>query len=465
MEISDRSDKIQKKNKSGTMDMTTGNIVKLLLLFTVPLVLGNLFQMLYNTVDVLVVGNFVGKEALAAVGSTTPIVNIVVFFFHGVSIGAGVVISHYFGAKDMENLHKSVETTMAITFFFGVLFTIAGVGLVPFMLRMMATPEDVMGPATLYLRIYFAGILGLLIYNMGSGILRAVGDTKRPLIFLMCTSVLNIILDVLFVVVFHRGIDGVAYATIISQFVSALMVMTLLCRTHEIYRFSFGDMKPDWPIVSQIMSVGLPAGVQSMITSFSNVFVQAYVNSFGSSVMAGWSCYTKMDQFMFLPIQSMSQAGTTFVSQNIGAKNFKRANEGAVKAVLMGVTVSITFATIIWIFAGTVTRCFTGDESVIYYGKLFLRMNVYFMVFNGVNHMVAGTLRGRGDAKGPMIIMLSCFVVVRQIYLFTVNHLCRNVYTIGLGYPVGWVTCMITMVIYNNMVMKKYASADQTAES
>lgn len=440
----------EKKNKSGTTDMTTGNIIRHMVMFCMPLMLGNLFQMLYNTVDMLVVGNFVGKEALAAVGSTTPIVNIVIFFFNGVSIGAGVVISRYFGAKEEDNLHLAVETTMALTFIISIGFMIGGTYGVPFMLRMMATPEDVMGPASLYLRIYFAGVMGLLVYNMGSGILRAVGDTKRPLMFLIFTSLVNIVLDLFFVVVMRRGIDGVAYATILSQFASASMVLVLLCRTKEIYRFSFRDMRVDLSMTRQIMSIGFPAGIQSMITSFSNVFVQSYINSFGSSVMAGWSCYNKLDQFIFLPVMSMGQAATTFVSQNVGAKRYDRVVEGTRKAIVVGTSVTLVLAVIIWIVAGDAVRCFTADAEVVHYGKLFLRLNVFFMVSNGVNQIVAGSLRGRGDAKGPMFIMLGNFVLVRQLYLFIITRFVNDVRAVGLGYPVGWLCCCAMILLYNH---------------
>lgn len=252
-------EKMTSPKKTTAVDMTQGSIVRLLVLFALPMLLGNMFQILYNTVDVLVVGNFVGKEALAAVGSTTSITNMAVLFFNGFSIGGGVVISRYYGARDMERLHRSVETTMAATFVLSAAITAVGVAMVPAMLRFMSTPDDVIGPATVYLRIYFAGIAGLLVYNMGSGILRAVGDTTRPLLFLIFTSILNIILDLAFVVVFRAGIAGVAYATILSQFISAVLVISLLNRTGDIYRFSWRDMTIDRAILGQIFSVASPS--------------------------------------------------------------------------------------------------------------------------------------------------------------------------------------------------------------
>ncbi|SFG71781.1 MATE family efflux transporter [Oribacterium sp. WCC10] len=432
-----------------TLDMTQGNIIAQIILFAMPLMLGNIFQMLYNTVDSIVVGNFVGTEALAAVGATTMIINMLVFFFNGFSVGAGVVIGTYFGAKDMEKLHIATETTIASTFVLSLIFTVIGVlGVTP-MLNFMSTPEDVMSEATLYLRVYFAGISGLLIYNIGSGILRAVGDTRRPLYFLILTSILNIILDLVFVIVFKLGIVGVALATIISQFISAFLTLRLLTKTNDIYKLTWNDLQIDRATLGKIMLVGLPAGVQSVITAFSNVFVQAYINFFGSSCMAGWSCYNKIDQFIMLPMQSMAMASTTFVSQNMGAEKVKRANDGTKIAVGMILLITGIIATVIWIFAAHSVRLFTSDQSVISYGILFLRTNVYFLMFNCINHVLAGALRGRGDSKGPMIIMLVTFVVVRQIYLFIITRFIANTPAlVAFGYPVGWMSCCLIEVSY-----------------
>ena len=435
--------------KTTTRNMTEGSIAGQVILFALPLMLGNVFQMLYNTVDSIVVGNFVGTQALAAVGSTTMIVNMMVFFFNGFSTGAGVVIANYFGARNLKALHKAIETTMAATFVLSVLFTLAGVAAVRPMLRFMATPEDVFGEATTYLQIYIGGISGLLIYNMGSGILRAVGDTMRPLYFLVLTSVLNILLDLLFVLGFHCGIEGVAWATVISQFISALLILALLTRSNDIYRLTWRDLSIDRAILGSIFAIGLPAGIQSVITAFSNVFVQSYINFFGSSCMAGWSCYNKLDQFVMLPMQSMSMAATTFVSQNIGAGREERANRGTVITVSMAVGVTAVIVALLCLFAAPAVGLFSPDESVIAYGVLFIRANCFFLLFNCVNHVLAGALRGRGDSRGPMIIMLLSFVGIRQIYLFAVTRFVANTpLLVGFGYPVGWTTCCIIEVTY-----------------
>lgn len=448
-----------KEKLSSSVDMTYGPIAAQIITFAIPLLLGNLFQMLYNTVDTLVVGNFVGKEALAAVGSTSSIINVAVFFFNGFSIGAGVVISRFYGAHDTDALHTSIETTMAVTFLFGILFTVLGVPLVPQMLRFMSTPEDVFTSATTYLRIYFAGISGLLVYNMGSGILRAVGDAKHPLYFLILTSVLNIVLDLVFVIFLHLGIAGVAYATIISQFISAGLNLLLLVRSRDIYHFSFREMTIHWPTLAQILAIGLPAGLQSMITSFSNVFVQSYINSFGSSCMAGWSCFNKLEQIILAAIQSIANAATTFISQNVGAKKDERARQGVKISLGLSLCVTTIIATTLFTFARAASSFFSPDASVISYAVLFMRMDVFFLLFNGINHVLAGCLRGQGDSKGPMVIMLTAFVAIRQLYLFIGTRLTGSVYIICFAYPVGWVSCCLLETGYYLLRRRKQSKA------
>ena len=448
------------QHMGGTRDMTTGSIIGQIVLFALPLMLGNAFQMLYNTVDAVVVGNFVGKEALAAVGSTTMIVNMLVFFFNGFSVGASVVVARLFGQKDLPMLHKAVETTITLTFVICVVFTLIGIAGVRPMLRLMATPDDVFGDAVTYLTIYFAGITGLLIYNMGSGILRAVGDTTRPLLFLILTSLLNIALDLLFVIRFGMGIAGVGYATILSQAVSAVLILVMLTRTRNIYRLDWKDLQIDRQLTARIFSIGMPAGIQSVITAVSNTFVQSYINHFGSACMAGWSCYNKMDQFILLPMQSMAMAATTFVSQNIGASKRGRAQRGIRTTILLTLAVTGLIAAVLYVFAEPATGLFTKDTAVIEFSVLFLRTNVIFLLANCVNHTMAGALRGMGDSRGPMVIMLLCFVAVRQAYLFIITRFFFNTpRAVGFGYPVGWVSCCVIELLYYYITKKRGEAA------
>ena len=448
--------------KTTAKDMTEGPILRLLIAFALPLMLGNVFQMLYNTVDSVIVGNFVSKQALAAIGATTMIVNLFVFFFNGFSIGAGVVIGQYFGARDMEKLHDAIETTMAATFILSLLFSLLSIVIVDPMLRMMSTPEDVFHDASVYLHIYLGGIAGLLIFNMGSGVLRAVGDSTRPLYFLIFTSLLNIALDLFFVLVLKMGVAGAAVATIISQFTSAALILVLLSRTRDIYRLEWRELKIKWPILRRVFAIGLPAAVQSVITAFSNVFVQGYINVFGSDVMAGWSSYNKLDQFIMLPMQSMAMSATTFVSQNIGAGNDRRSDRGTVAALGLTCAVTGSIIALLVAYAPGAVRLFSPDEAVIRYGVLFIRTNVVFLLFNCINHVLAGALRGRGDSRGPMIIMLASFVALRQIYLFVVTHFIANTPKIvGIGYPVGWVSCCAAELLYFALKRRKRLAAEE----
>ncbi|WP_235986048.1 MATE family efflux transporter [Clostridium vitabionis] len=450
--------------KSTTKNITEGPIALQIIEFALPLMFGNVFQMLYNTADSIVVGNFVGTEALAAVGATTMITYMAIFFFNGFATGAGVVIANYFGGKNFERLHDAIETTMAATLAACLIFTLAGTLGAGVMLRLMATPDDVLGDAETYLRIYFLGVTGLLIYNMGAGILRAVGDTTRPLYFLILTSLLNIFLDILFVISFHMGIAGVAWATILSQFISSAMVLLVLLRTKDVYRFSFRDMRIDWGILRKIFAIGLPAGIQSIITSFSNVFVQSYINYFGSVVIAGWTCYNKLDQFIMLPMQSMAMASTTFVSQNVGARKMRRADEGTWTCIRITLAITLVVAALLWVFSPQATRLFSADPEVIAAGVRFLKAIVFFTAFNCVNQVLAGSLRGRGDSRGPMILMLLGFVAVRQTYLFLVTRFFINTpVSVGFGYPVGWMATCVMEVLYFRHQRKKRLAAERGA--
>jgi len=428
--------------------MTEGVIWKQLILFSVPLLIGNLFQQFYNLVDSVVVGNFVGKEALAAVGSTGTIINTLIGFFLGLSMGGNVVVSQYFGAKDDRGVHDALHTTLFITLALSVFFTIAGYFMVPNMLRLMSTPSDVFEEAKVYLQIYFIGISGLMVYNMGSGILRAVGNSRYPLYFLILSAVLNIILDLVFVLLFGMGVAGVAYATIISQFISAILIIYVLCRVDGSYRVILRDIRLDREMLKKIIKVGFPSALQLSLTSFSNVFVQSYINSFGSSCMAGWSVYGKIDQFGLLPMQSISLAITTFVGQNLGAGNVKRAKRGINIALLISIISTIILLTPIMIFSRELVWLFNREAGVIDYGSLFLRSISPFYLIVCVNQIYIGSLRGAGDTKAPMVIMLSSFVLFRQIYLYIISKTIGTITMVALGYPFGWILCSIAIYLY-----------------
>ena len=431
-----------------TRDMTQGTIWKHLLAFALPLMIGNLFQQLYNTVDSIVVGQFVSKQALAAVGSTTSIINMLVGFFSGVSVGAGVIISQRFGAKDPEGVHKAVHTTISLTLIIGLIGTVVGIVLAPIMLTLMKTPQDVFVEAKAYLQIYFGGISGLMLYNMGSGILRAVGDSRRPLYFLVFSSCVNIVLDLLFVLGFHMGVEGVAYATIIAQFFSAALIYITLYRTHDVHRFQPKKLRIYPEMVRSIIRVGLPAGLQQALTSFSNVFVQGYINSFGTNCVAGWSCYHRIDQFILLPMQSISMASTTFVGQNIGHRDLERTEKGIRTAVMLSIVVTGILIGLVVIFCAPLIKIFNDDPGVVEYGVMFIRLISPFYLIICFNQIYAGALRGAGDAKAPMFIMLFSFVLFRQLYLAIGTQFINTEWFVGLGYPAGWAMCSTLQLLY-----------------
>ena len=432
----------------GASDMTEGVIWKQLLQFSVPMAVGLLFQQLYNTVDAVVVGNFVGKEALAAVGSTSSIINMLVGLSAGLSTGASVLISQRYGAHDDRGLRDAVHTSIAATLVLCVFATAVGMLIVDPMLRMMSTPEDVFQQSKTYLMIYFAGITGLLIYNMGSAILRAVGDSRRPLYFLCFSAINNIIFDLLFVLAFGWGVAGVAYATILSQFLSALLVLYSLTHDNAAYGIRWRQLCIRRDVLRGIFSVGLPSGIQQGITGFSNVFVQAYINGFGSACMAGWSSYNKLDAFILIPVQSIALASTTFVGQNWGAKKLARARQGVRQTLTMSLGVTALLALVLIFLARPLLELFGNDESMLEYGRRFILVISPFYVTICFNQIYGGALRGIGCAKAPMIIMLFSFVAFRQLFLLANQLLGGSFVGVALAYPMGWVICSTLLALY-----------------
>ena len=433
----------------GDIDMTQGNIARHLIEFAIPLLIGNIFQQLYNTVDTWVVGNYVSNEAFSAVGTVGPIINMLIGFFMGFSSGAGVVISQYYGAKRYDKVHDTVHTAMVMTLGIGAVFTALGIAMIPFMLRLMKTPAEVMPESTEYLTIYFAGIIGLLIYNMGAGILRAVGDSRRPFYFLVVTAVLNTVLDLLFVIVLDMGVGGVAWATIIAQGISAALVVIELMRTDMCVKLRLRDLAVDREMLVKTVKIGLPAAFQMAVTSFSNVFVQSYINHFGADCMSGWTAYSKIDQILLLPMQSLSLASTTFVGQNLGVNDAKRAKKGANTALVMSVISTVLLMGPVLLLAPELIGFFNGKPEVVEYGTMMLRWITPFYVLCCFNQIYSGALRGSGNSRAPMVIMLLSFVVFRQCYLYVVTHFISNTtLPVILGYPAGWLVCSVLTFAY-----------------
>ncbi len=430
------------------LDMTEGSILKLLLTFALPLLIGNLFQQLYNTVDSYVVGNYVNKAAFAAVGSVGPIIHTAVGTFSGFATGAGVVISQYAGAKEHKNLSDSVHTALLFTFGLAIVFSIAGTIYAPFMLKLMDTPDDVFLEASQYLRIYFAGISGLMLYNIGAGILRAVGNSVVPLIALIISAATNIVLDLWFVLSFEMGVAGVAWATVIAQGMSAIFVLAVLTFTKAPYRILWNRFTFSKVLFKKIFIIGVPAALQMAITSFSNVFVQSYINHFDTNCIAGWSAYNKIDAFAMLPMQSISLSVTTFAGQNFGANKPDRARQGVRAGILVSCAITAAILIPIMIFAPYLVAFFNKDTNVISFGTLFLRYISPFYLLCTVNQTISGVLRGAGDTKAPMIIMLTSFVFFRQLYLFVLTRLSESVMVITFAYPAGWILCSVLIWLY-----------------
>ncbi|MBQ5755805.1 MAG: MATE family efflux transporter [Erysipelotrichaceae bacterium] len=435
------------------IDMTTGSILNHIILFSLPLLIGNIFQQLYNMVDTWVVGNFVSNEAFSAVGTVGPVINMLIGFFSGLANGGGVVISQYYGAKRYDEVKRAVHSAILMTVALSILLTMFGITVVPLVVRMMNTPAEVIPESTRYLSIYFSGLTGLLFYNMGAAILRAVGDSRRPFYFLTVSAVLNIILDLYLVIRVKMGVAGVAWATIISQGISALLTMLVLFRTSSVVRLEFRSMKMDWDILKRIVRVGIPSALQMAIVSFSNIFVQSYINHFGTDVMSGWSAYSKVDGLLWLPMQSVGMAVMTFVGQNLGRGQRERAVEGVRMGLFTGLAITGLCMIPIMILAPQTVAIFNSKPEVVQYGTLFLRMITPFAIMAVFSQIYAAALRGSGNSKAPMIIMIFGYVVSRQIYLYVFSHFISNtIIPIGLGYPFGWVVVATLIIIYYHKV-------------
>ena len=443
------------------VDMTQGNIAKHLIYFALPLLAGNIFQQMYNMVDTWVVGRYVSNEAYAAVGTVGPIVNMLIGFFMGLSSGAGVVISQYYGAKRYEDVSRTVHTALTMTFIIGILFTGIGLGMAPYMLRLMKTPSNVLPESTAYLSIYFSGIMGLMFYNIGSGILRAVGDSQRPFYFLVVCAVMNTVLDLVFVLAFDMGVRGVALATIIAQATSAALILITLLRTNECIRLEPKKLKLHWDMLKKIFRVGIPAAIQMAITSFSNIFVQSYINFFGDNCMSGWTTYAKVDQLLFLPMQSIALASTTFVGQNLGCNQVERAKKGVTRALTLALSSTLVLMVPVMLFAPQIVAFFNSKPEVVEYGSMLLRWITPFYVLCSFNQIYSGALRGTGNSKAPMVIMLTSFVAFRQIYLFIMSRVCNEIIPIAMSYPAGWLLCSsLTLIYYHRVQLGKSRLVD-----
>lgn len=443
------------KNNNSMIVMTSGDYRKEILSFAFPILIGNLFQQLYNTADSLIVGNFLGPEALAAVTGVGSLIYLFTGFFMGFSTGAGVVISRSIGAKEDARTQKAVHTTSALGLALSVIMTILGVILSPYLLKWMGTPDDVFELSNLYLRIYFLGFTGLVMYNMLTGILQAAGDAKHPLIYLVISSMINVVLDIVFIAVFHMGVDGAAYATILSEILTAVLVLRRLMKTEGPVHLQLSKIRFDKTALVQIMRYGIPTALQGSVIDISNILIQSYINSFGAAAMAGIGASTKAEGFGFLPVTAFSLAMTTYISQNMGAREHDRVKKGmrfafATSLILIEAIGVLTFA-----FAPHIIGFFNRDPQVIYYGMQRARVCSLFFFLVGFSHIASALMRGIGKPMVPAVVMLTCWCAVRIAVLFTIGIAFHDVRLAFWIYPITWTLSSIVFFTYIRKIEKK----------
>lgn len=438
-----------KQKTQNINQITEGIIWQQLLLFFFPIVFGTFFQQLYNTIDTVIVGQFVGKAALASVGgSATQLINLVVGFFTGLSSGASVVIAQFFGAKDERSVKESLHTAYAFSILGSIVISALGIGLAPQLLRWMNTPEELLADSTLYLRIYFAGILFVFIFNVGSSILRAVGDSKNPLYYLIACCFINIFLDLLFVIVFHLGVAGVAYATFLSQAISALLVTHKLMTSHSILTLKIRDIRLHKNVLKSQLWIGLPAGFQSVMYSISNVIIQAALNRFGTDTVAAWSAYGKLDAIFWMVSGAIGISITTFVGQNYGARKYDRVHKSVRICLGIDSIISVILIVFLMLFRVPLFRLFTQDPSVIRIGSDMLALITPCYIFFVFIEVLAGALRGMGDVMIPTLITLLGVCVLRLIWIAVVLQISPTVNAIIYSYPVTWIATAVLFIIY-----------------
>lgn len=434
--------------KKKTRLMTEGSIWKNILLFSVPLILGNLLQQLYNTADSIIVGNFVGSNALAAVGSSGSPIFLLIGFSQGIAVGAGVVVAQYLGAKDRKEAQEAVHTSLALAAILGLILTVGGILISRSLLTAMDTPAEVLEDAVTYMQIYFGGVLFSVVYNMAAGILNAAGNSQRSLLYLGIASGTNILLDLVLIAGLKMGVAGAAIATDVSQLVSCVLSLGFLMRVNDDYRVTAKEIKVHKKMAARIIKVGLPTGIQNMVISLSNILVQAGVNGYGATAMAGFAAYMKVDGFNILPIMSFSMAATTFVGQNFGAGKIDRVKKGTFVTLGMCIVYTILTGILLLAFQDSIMHLFTGDETVIAYGKICMLYFCPFYWMLGILQGLAGTVRGTGKSVPPMVVLLISLCLFRIVWIQFALPLFAGIEGVLLVYPVSWAVGAVLMVLY-----------------
>lgn len=428
--------------------LTEGSIWKNMLLFALPIFLGNVFQQLYNAFDSWCVGHFINDNALAAVSSSGNLIFLMVSFFNGLSMGAGVIIARYYGAKQYDNMEKAIHTAIAFGLVTGILLSVLGVALTPTILVWMDTPKTVLPQSIQYFRYYFCGGLFVVMYNIFVGILHAVGDSRHPLYYLMISTGVNIVLDLLFVGALRLGVGSAAMATTISQGISAMLCFIHLLRSKESYRVHIRKIRFHWDSLKDIIRFGLPSGVQNSVIALANVFVQTNINSFGDAAMAGCGSYSKLEGFAFLPVTCFSQALSTFTGQNLGAKKHDRVKKGVIFGILCSTIMAEIIGIISYLLAPELIGIFSKKEISIQFGTQHMRTICLFYCLLAFSHCIAGIMRGAGKATVPMLIMLACWCVIRVSYITIALKYVNELTTISWAYPISWTCSSVIFLIY-----------------
>lgn len=428
--------------------MTQGNIWKLLITFSIPLIIGNLLQQMYNTADSIIVGNFVGSNGLAAVGAGTALINLIIAFAQGAAVGAGVVVSQYIGADKKDKIKISVHTSICISIILGLILSLLGIFASPSLLIMMKTPKVVLKSSILYLQIYCGGLIFNVIYNMATGILNAAGNSKKPLVYLAIASFTNIILDLLFIKIFKLGVMGAAIATDISQAISCILAIGYLLKVKSDYKLYIKDLKINKETAVKIIKIGLPTAIQNMVISFSNVLVQSSVNAYGATAMAGYAAYLKIDGFNILPVLSISMAVTTFTGQNVGANRLDRVKKGMYSSLIMVLVYTVFIGAVLLIFSHQVLGLFTHSAKVIMYGQLAMKYFCPYYFLLGILNVFAGTVRGAGKGIPPMIILLFSMCIFRILWIKIALPFYSSIDGVFILYPISWLVGAILMIFY-----------------
>lgn len=434
--------------KSLKNNLTEGTIWKKILFFAMPIFLGQVFQQLYNTFDSLIVGKYLGDEALAAVSSSGSLIFMMVGFFNGVAMGAGVIIAKEYGAKNYKAMRLAIHTDVAFGLVAGIVLTVLGVRFTPTILRWMNTPADVMPQSVQYFRFYFCGAIFTVMYNIFVGILQAVGDSRHPLYYLIFSSIVNVVLDLVLVGGFHLGVGAAALATTISQGISAFLCLLQLLRSKTEYQLRLREIGFHWNSLKNIVRFGLPSGIQNSVIALANLVVQTNINSFGQYAMAGCGSYAKVEGFAFLPITCFAQALATFVGQNLGAKNYDRVKKGVRFGILCSISMAELIGIVFWLTAPVLIGLFSDSPEVIAYGVRQAKVEALFYCMLALAHCIAGIMRGAGKATVPMFTMLGFWCVLRVTYITVVLRFCHNIEVVFSAYPLTWCTSCIVFLLY-----------------